>query len=157
MLVRHLKQPVIIKKLTSPKQKSPKKDVAQKAIHLAFSCRIFYGVSWALHRAFSCAMLAQQYSTTLNSSFPVKCCLEPLGQHCTRILPVQCCPKSIKTKLNGNFFLCNVVWSLLDNNTQGFYLCNVVPRVLRQHWTRFFPKTERRISSRNAFWWYWIK
>ena len=37
------------------------------------------------------------------------------------------------------FFLCSVVWSLLDNIVQGFYLCNVVPRVLRQHWAGFFP------------------
>ena len=36
------------------------------------------------------------------------------------------------------FFLCNVVWSLLDNIWQGFYLCNVVPRVLRQDWKGFF-------------------
>ena len=38
-----------------------------------------------------------------------------------------------------NCFMCNVVWSLLDNIAQGFYLCNVVPRVLRQHWTKLFP------------------
>ena len=33
----------------------------------------------------------------------------------------------------------NVVWSPLDNIVQGFYLRNVVARVLREHWTRFFP------------------
>ena len=33
----------------------------------------------------------------------MQCCLEPLGQHCIRFLPVQCCPKSIKTTLNMIF------------------------------------------------------
>ena len=37
--------------------------------------------------------------------------------------------------------------SLLANITQGFYLCNVVPRVLRQHWTGFFPA-----MLSEAFW-----
>ena len=36
-------------------------------------------------------------------------------------------------------FLYNVVWSLMGT-TQGFDICNVVPRVLRQHWTGFFPE-----------------
>ena len=36
---------------------------------------------------------------TLNKTFPVPCCLHPLRQHCTRFLPVLCCPKSIKTTL----------------------------------------------------------
>ena len=69
------------------------------------------------------------------SYFPVQCCLEPLG-----FLSVQCCPKSITTTLN-RFFMCNVVWRLLDNTAQSFYLwlCNVVQRVLGQHWTQFFP------------------
>ena len=36
------------------------------------------------------------------------------------------------------FFLCNVVWSLLDNIAQGFNPRNAVPGVLRQHYTGFF-------------------
>ena len=36
------------------------------------------------------------------------------------------------------FFLCNVVWNLKDNITQGFNLCKVVPGVIKQHWRRFF-------------------
>ena len=51
--------------------------------------------------------------------------MEPLGQHCTRFLPVQCCPKSIKTTLIKIFFLGNIVSSLLNNTAQGFYLFNV--------------------------------
>ena len=35
--------------------------------------------------------------------FPVQCCLESLGQHCTEFLPVQCCPNSITTLLNRIF------------------------------------------------------
>ena len=34
----------------------------------------------------------------------------------------KCCSDDIAL----GFFLCNVVWSLLDNIVQGFYLCNVV-------------------------------
>ena len=77
-------------------------------------------------------VLRQNYA-----EFFSKFCLEPLGQHCTGFLPVQCCPKSIKTTLNRIFSLCKIVWSLSDI-AQGFDLCNVVPRVLRQHCTKFF-------------------
>ena len=40
---------------------------------------------------------------TLNKCFSVQCCLEALGQHYTWFLPIQCCPKSIKTTLNMIF------------------------------------------------------
>ena len=33
----------------------------------------------------------------------MQCCLEPLGQHFIGFLPVQCCPKSIKTTLRKIF------------------------------------------------------
>ena len=36
--------------------------------------------------------------------FPMHCYLEPLGQHCTRFLPVQYGPKSIKATLNRILF-----------------------------------------------------
>ena len=46
------------------------------------------------------------------------CFLEALGQHCTRFLPMQCCPKIIKTILN-RFFSCamfsGVSWSDYHN------------------------------------------
>ena len=42
-------------------------------------------------------------------------------RHCTWFFPLQCCLESL--------------WEHCTN----FYLCNVVPRVLRQHWTGFFP------------------
>ena len=41
-------------------------------------------------------------------------------------------------RLCTEFFLCNVVWSLLVNIAPGFYLCNVVPIVLRKYWTKLF-------------------
>ena len=66
----------------------------------------------------------------------MQCCLQSLGQHCTKFLLVQCCPKSIKTTLN-RFFLMNIAWILLDNIFQGFYFFIIVPKVLRQHRTRF--------------------
>ena len=70
--------------------------------------------------------------------FSVQCCLEPLGQHYTRFLSVQCCPKSIMTTLHKDFSMSNVVWSLSSNIAHAIYLFNVVPRVLRQHWKWFF-------------------
>ena len=33
----------------------------------------------------------------------MQCYLQPLGHHCTRFLPVQCCPKNITTTLNRIF------------------------------------------------------
>ena len=42
-------------------------------------------------------------------------------RHCAWFFPLQCCLESL--------------WEHCTN----FYLCNVVPRVLRQHWTGFFP------------------
>ena len=73
--------------------------------------------------------------------FPVKYCLEPLRQHCTENLPVQCYPKSVKRTLN-RFFSCAILsgassWTTLHKVFT--YFPNVVPRVLRQHHTWFFP------------------
>ena len=95
----------------------------------------------------------------------VKCFLEALGQHCARFLPVQCCPKTIKTTLNMIYswvMFCGGSWttfhkiftcvmlpksirqhwtgsfSVLCSIAPDFYLCNVVPIVLRQHWTVLF-------------------
>ena len=41
--------------------------------------------------------------------FAVQYCLKRLGQHCARILPVQCCPKGIKVTMNNTFS-----WPLLS-------------------------------------------
>ena len=64
----------------------------------------------------------------------MECGLEPLGQHCTRILPVQCYIKDTKPTFNSSFsweMLSGASWIIL-------YLCNVVPLVLRQHSTEIF-------------------
>ena len=70
--------------------------------------------------------------------FRVWCFQQAPVQHCTRCLLAQCCRKSIQTTLNRIFFLCNVVWSLLDNIAQSFYLCNVFARILGLYWTGLF-------------------
>ena len=70
--------------------------------------------------------------------------LESLGHHYIRFQLCKVVPRLLRQSYTGfflmqccliaqDFFLCNVVWGLLDNIAQGFYLCNVVPRVLRQH------------------------
>ena len=58
ILSRHLQQSVIIKKLTGPKQKLQKSDVAQTTV---LACAILSGVSWVtLQRGFTCVMLSQE-------------------------------------------------------------------------------------------------
>ena len=46
------------------------------------------------------------------------CYLDPLGQHCTRFLPVPCCPKSIKTPLNRMFPVQCCLEALGQNRTR---------------------------------------
>ena len=108
--------------------------------------------------------------TTSNRIFPVQCCLEPPGQHCTSLLPVPCCPKRIKTTLNKIFPVqcCPRRIQTILNGSFSFamlsgasrtilprifvpYLCNVVPRVLRQHCTRFFPVQCWPMVNRQPF------
>ena len=70
-------------------------------------------------------------------AFPVQCCLESLGQNCTRFLPMHCCFKIIKTTLYKTFpcaMLPGVCWATLH----GFLLVQCCTIVLRQHWTKFF-------------------
>ena len=111
-----------------------------------FSCEMFSGGSWTtLHKVFTCAMLSQDYYDNIEQDLFLdnvfwrlldniaQCCLEPTGQNCTKFLPVQCCPNSMKTKLNRIFscvMLSGASWITL-HKAQSFYLSNVVPRVLR--------------------------
>ena len=53
--------------------------------------------------------------------FPVQCCLESLGQHCTE------------------FLLCNVVPRVLRHYWTGFFHVKCFLEVLGQHYTRFLP------------------
>ena len=71
---------------------------------------------------FSCEMLSRASWTTLHKVFT--CAM--LSQEYYDII-------------EQDFFMWNVFWRLLNNAAQGFCLCNVVPKVLRQHWTVFFP------------------
>ena len=57
----------------------------------------------------------------------MQCCLESLGQHCTRFLPVQCCPKSINATLHSIFFcalLFRVPWATLHK----VFTCTMLPK-----------------------------
>ena len=54
--------------------------------------------------------------------FHVQCCLKPLGQHCTRFLPVQCCPKGIKRTLNKIFPVQYCLEPLGQHGTRFFQL-----------------------------------
>ena len=73
----------------------------------------------------------------------MECSLGPLGQYCTRFLPVESCPKSIKTTLNRIFFCamfsganytkldkfstCAVLFQAYEDNIKrGFLLWNVL-------------------------------
>ena len=56
--------------------------------------------------------------------FHVKCFLEALG-HCTRFLPVQCCPKSIKTTSNR-------IYSWVMFSGGSWTNCTMLPRA---NWT----------------------
>ena len=90
-----------------------------------FSCAILSGAFLTtFHKVFTCAMLSKSIRTTLNRIFFSnavwsllgnaaqgfylcnvvprvlrQCCLEPFGQHCTRILPVQCWSMTFMRKI----------------------------------------------------------
>ena len=78
------------------------------------------------------------------------------GDYCITLLKVSTCAiLSIEywDKIQQDFFLCNVIWRLLDNIEQDFLLCHAVQTVLRQHWTGFlpvqcFPKSIKTTLSR---------
>ena len=52
------------------------------------------------------------------------------GTKFNRVFFVELCPRSIRTTLQGTFFMCNIVWKLSDNIVKGFYFCSVASRVL---------------------------
>ena len=72
-----------------------------------------------LNRIFSCAMLS-------GASW----CLVPLEQHCTRFLPIQCCPKSMKTTLNKIFpAMLSRASSTTWHKAFSVTLCNVPKKI----------------------------
>ena len=106
ILVRHLQQPVIIKKLTISKWKLPKRDIIQTTLHWVFS---------------------------------VQYCLESLGQHCTEILPVQCCPKSITTLLN-RIFSCKMLSGASWTTLHKVFTCAMFsPKSIKTTMNRTLP------------------
>ena len=103
MLAQHLQQLVIIKKLTSSKWKLPKSDAIQMTLGF-FLCNVIWSLLSNIARVFACAMLSQDYYHIIEQDFFMwKCFLEALGQHCTRFLHLQCCPKTINPLMpSGN-------------------------------------------------------
>ena len=84
-----------------------------KLLNKIFSCAMLFGVSSVtLHRIFVSTILSQEY---YEGFFHVQRCPELLGQHCTRLLPVQCCLSVVLRQHWRKFTPLNVVWRLLDN------------------------------------------
>ena len=109
----------IIKKLTGPKQKIPKRwpDIVKTTLYWIFLlCIVVLSLSRTIHCIgfFLCNIVSEVLREHCKGFFPAKCCLYALGQHYIRFWPVQCYPKSIKTTLN-RIFLRSVAWSLKDN------------------------------------------
>ena len=93
-----------------------------------FFCTMLSGVCWALH---STGFLPVQcFHTTLNRVFYVQCYLEPLGQNCTRLLPVLL---PVGPWLTDNFYeeinLYNIVWTMLGQHCIGILLSQCYPNL----------------------------
>ena len=71
--------------------------------------------------------------------FSVHCCLEPHGQHCTRFLPVQCCPKSIKTTLNRIFSCALLSLEPQGQHCIGYLTVQCCPRSIKTTLNKIFP------------------
>ena len=119
MLTLHLQYPVIIKKITIhlklmlTRRKCTGFPVQSCLESLGWHCTRFLPVVSSIVPR----VLRQHWA----GFFHVQCCLELFWQHFTRFLPVRCWPKSIHYKnIEQDIFLCDVVWSLLDNITQVF-------------------------------------
>ena len=131
ILVRHLQQPVIIKKLTGSKWKSPKSDVIQTTLGF-FLCNVVWSLLGNIAQSFClCNVVLRVFWHYWTGFFHVKCFLEALGQHCTRFLPVQCCPKSIKTTLN-RIFSCAMLCA-------GFFPVQCRLQPIGQYCTKLLP------------------
>ena len=93
--------------------------------HFIFSCAMLSGVSWAT-LFFVCSILSQEYYDIIEQDFFMWNDFWKLLDNITQ------------GNIEQDLFQGNIFWGPLDSIAQGFYLCNVVPRVWRQHWTRFF-------------------
>ena len=88
--------------------------------YLRFSS-VVTGIKMTLHRIFSYAKLSGASLTTLH-----------------RVLTCAMLSQKYSGKIEQDFFLRNVVWTLLDSIAQDFDLFNVDPRVFRKHCTGVF-------------------
>ena len=68
----------------------------------------------------------------------MQCCLEPLRQHCLRLLPVQCCPQRMKTILK-RILSCAMLSGASRTSLDRVFPVQCFPRSIRQHYTGFFP------------------
>ena len=70
----------------------------------------------------------------------MQCCLEPLGQHCTRILFVQFCPKCMKATLKSIFscaMLSRASWTTLHKDFT--YAVQCCAKCIKTSLNKFFP------------------
>ena len=111
---------------------------------------------------FSCAMLSGASWITLHKVFTSQCNVVPreLRQHWKGFFLMQCCLRASRTTLHKVFtcavlfqeylwqhwtgcfltecFLCNVVWSLLDNIAQGFITVPCCPKSIKTTLNKIF-------------------
>ena len=90
-----------------------------------FSFALLSGASWTtLHKVFTSAMLSQELIQHCAVILHVQCCLEPLEEHCTGFLPVNCWPmdnrqlflakfKAVSIRL-GQYLHRNIVFSVMS-------------------------------------------
>ena len=74
---------------------------------------LFDKISQGFYQCTQCC--PQSIRTTLNRTLSVQCCLERLGQYCSRFLSCTVLSQEYQDNIKQDFFLCNVVWSFLDN------------------------------------------
>ena len=85
-------------------------------LHMIFPMQfaMLSGSSWAkLHAQnfYLCNVVPRGSRQHWTVSLLVHCCLEPQGQHCTKFLPVQCCPTRVLRQHWTGFFSCAVLSS----------------------------------------------
>ena len=73
---------------------------------------------------FLCNVVSDAFRQHWFDDIPMQYC-ELLGQHCTGLLPMQCCPNSIKT--SNRIFLIQCCLKPQGQLYIRFFLCNVVP------------------------------
>ena len=71
----------------------------------------------------------------------MQCCLDSFGQHCIGFSPVQCCPKSIKVKLQRIFFM-QCCLGPLGQYCIGFLPAQFCPKSINRTLHRIFSYTK---------------